>query len=391
MLSHSLSQLSRISCTRQNRFGELLDAPTHCIPQAWLPFLFDETQQVRRRYYELGVLWQLRSALQAGSVWLEGSRRYGLPTSDLIPPQLWSTLRSEFARLIPMPLQAQPRLQQLQEDFQNQLQRLNTALGQGDDNGVRLEDHQLVVSPLPAIELPQSAVQLQRKLGLLLPLVDLTDLLVEVDLATHFSDGLTHAGGELQRSPETSVYLYAAILAQATNVGVRAMARAADLSEEQLLWHTHWFLREETLQQAIDAIVNFHHPLPLAQCWGGGTISSSDGQRFPVAVKNAQAAALPKYFGYGKGVTFYTWTSDQLSQFAHKVIPATVRDATYVLDGILDNQTELNLLEHATDTAGYTEIVFALFDLLGLQFSPRIRDVAHLQLYRIGRVPFPQL
>jgi TnpA family transposase len=169
------------------------------------------------------------------------------------------------------------------------------------------------------------------------------------------------------------------------------MARASDLSEEQLLWHTHWFLREETLQQAIDAIVNFHHPLPLAQCWGGGTMSSSDGQRFPVAVKNAQAAALPKYFGYGKGVTFYTWTSDQFSQFAHKLIPATVRDATYVLDGILDNQTELNLLEHATDTAGYTEIVFALFDLLGLQFSPRIRDVAHQQLYRIGRVPFPQL
>jgi hypothetical protein len=34
------------------------------------------------------------------------------------------------------------------------------------------------------------------------------------------------------------------------------------------------------------------------------------------------------------------------------VIPATVRDATYVLDAILDNETELTILEHATDTAG---------------------------------------
>ncbi|MFO0951183.1 MAG: Tn3 family transposase [Isosphaeraceae bacterium] len=99
------------------------------------------------------------------------------------------------------------------------------------------------------------------------------------------------------------------------------------------------------------------------------------GQRFPVSGKVRMATALPRYFGYGKGVTFYTWTADQFSQYGTKVIPATVRDATYVLDEILDNETELSILEHTTDTAGYTEIVFALFDLLGLQFSPRIRDL----------------
>ena len=84
-------------------------------------------------------------------------------------------------------------------------------------------------------------------------------------------------------------------------------------------------------------------------------------------------------------MTFYTWTSDQFSQYGTKVIPATVRDATYVLDEILDNETELPILEHTTDTAGYTEIVFALFDLLGLQFSPRIRDLGDQQLYRLDR------
>jgi TnpA family transposase len=84
-------------------------------------------------------------------------------------------------------------------------------------------------------------------------------------------------------------------------------------------------------------------------------------------------------------VTFYTWTADQFSQYGTKVIPATVRDATYVLDEILDNETELPILEHTTDTAGYTEIVFALFDLLGLQFSPRIRDLGDQRLFRLDR------
>jgi TnpA family transposase len=101
-----------------------------------------------------------------------------------------------------------------------------------------------------------------------------------------------------------------------------------------------------------------------------------------VAVPNRLATALPRYFGYGRGLTFYTWSSDQYSQYGTKVIPATVRDATYVLDAILDNETALPIAEHTTDTAGYTEIVFALFDLLGLQFAPRLRDVGDQTLYR---------
>jgi TnpA family transposase len=365
------------------------DAPTLGLPHSWQAFLLDEHHQIQRRHYELGTLWQLRLSLQSGSIWVADSRRYTSPTTYLIPPALWPSLRSEFTQLLGCPLHAQPRLQQLHAQFQAELHRLNDTLNANEL--LRWEHDHLVVSPLPAQEIPESVSQLQLRLGRLLPQVDLTDLLVEVDLATQFSDCFTHAGGETERTPETTLYLYAAILAQACNLGVQAMAQAADLSYDRLLWHTHWFLREETLCSAIDTIVNYHYQLPLAQLWGGGILSSSDGQRFPVAVKNQQATALPKYFGYGKGVTFYTWTSDQFSQFANKVIPATVRDATYVLDGILDNETELNLLEHTTDTAGYTEIVFALFDLLGLQFSPRIRSVTRQQLYRMGRVPFPQL
>ena len=127
--------------------------------------------------------------------------------------------------------------------------------------------------------------------------------------------------------------------------------------------------------------MNYHHAVPLSSLWGGGVLSSSDGQRFPVSSDTRRARALPRYFGYGKGVTNYSWTSDQLSQFGSKIIPSTLRDATYTLDEILDNETDLNLAEHTTDTAGYTELIFGLFGLLGLIFSPRIRGLADQRLY----------
>ena len=213
----------------------------------------------------------------------------------------------------------------------------------------------------------------------------MTDLFIEVDGWTGFSRCLTHINGTSEQTQESRIYLYPAILAQACNLGLTRMAQIADLSHDRLLWYTNWYLQENTLRAAVNAIVNFQYHQPLSQYWGGGTLSSSDGQRFPVSVKNAKAVALPRYFGYGRGLTFYTWTSDQLSQYGTKVIPTTVRDATYVLDEILANETKLPIVEHTTDTIGYTELVFALFDLLGLQFSPRIRDLGEQRLYRLNR------
>jgi TnpA family transposase len=240
----------------------------------------------------------------------------------------------------------------------------------------------LVLTPLSAEEPPAGSIALQEKITQHLPRVELADLLIEVESWTDFTRHFEHAGGREPRTKDLRVHLHASILAQACNFGLTTMAEVAELSYRRLAWCTNWYLREETLRPAIAAIVNFQHRQPLSRHWGGGTLSSSDGQRFPVPVRSRTATALPRYFGYGQGLTFYSWTSDQFAQYGTKVISSTVRDATYVLDAILDNETELTILEHTTDTAGYTELVFALFDLLGMQFAPRIRDLGDQRLYR---------
>ena len=64
-----------------------------------------------------------------------------------------------------------------------------------------------------------------------------------------------------------------------------------------------------------------------------------------------------------------------------KVINATVRDASYVLDGLLYHESDLQIQEHYTDTSGYTEQVFAMCHLLGFRFAPRMRDLPDKKLY----------
>ena len=275
------------------------------------------------------------------------------------------------------------RLGQRAEELASLLAKVDRHLaGRG---GVQMLGGRLSVPAIEAEGLPESAKRLDAQISDRLPRVELADVLVEVDRWVQFSRHFEHAGGSEPRAPEFLTSLYASLFAQACNFGLAQFAEVADLSYDRLAWCTNWYIREETLKTAITSIVNYHHRLPLSAIWGGGTLSSSDGQRFPVSVRSKRATALPRYFGYGRGLTYYTWTSDQWSQYGSKVIAATVRDATYVLDEILDNETELPIVEHTTDTAGYTELVFALFDLLGLQFSPRIRDIGDQQLYRMDR------
>ena len=52
-----------------------------------------------------------------------------------------------------------------------------------------------------------------------------------------------------------------------------------------------------------------------------------------------------------------------------------------MLDGLLYHESDLRTEEHYTDTAGFTDHVFALTHLLGFRFASRIRDLGEPKLF----------
>jgi TnpA family transposase len=360
------------------------DAPTGFVPEAWLPYVV-QSEGVDRRYYELSALWVLRQELRSGAIYLSHSRRFCELENYFIPREEWVAQRDQTVYLLGTPLEAQARLAERETELLGLMDAVEALLNDPDGD-LREEKGELVLSPIEAQERSTPLQQLAHAISVRLPQLDITDLLIEVDSWTGFSDALEHLNGSSHRDNHLLLHLYGCLLAQACNLELKQLAKSGELSYAHLSWCNTWYIRDETLRAANTALVNYHYRQPLSQLWGGGMLSSSDGQRFPVKGSLRQGRAVPRYFGYGKGITFYSWTSDQFSQYGSKAVPTTVRDATYVLDEILNNETELPILEHTTDTAGYTEVIFALFDLLGLQFSPRIRDLADQQLYRLSSV-----
>lgn len=76
---------------------------------------------------------------------------------------------------------------------------------------------------------------------------------------------------------------------------------------------------------------------------------------------------------------------DQYSGFHGIVVPGTLRDPIFVLEGLLEQQTGLNPVEIMTDTAGSSDIIFGLFWLFGYQFSPRLAEAGVAMFWRADK------
>lgn len=363
------------------------DAPNGFVPARWRGYLDTATESgntsAYRHYWELCVLLALRDGLRSGDVWVPGSRRYCDPAAYLLTREKWADQRAEFCRLVGKPADATTALAQLQDELHTALGELEQTLSEG-DGPVRLDERgDLVISPLPAEDVPAESVALKAELTEMLPFAPIVSLLIEMDQRTGLLDCFTHAGGKATRSPELKRNLIAVLLAHATNLGLTRMADACGISYDTLAWTAEWYVREETLRAANLALIGYHGVLPLTPILGSGTLSSSDGQRFPTRGKSITSRALSRYFAH-EGLSTYTHVTDQHTTYGTKIIVATKREAHYVLDEILGNATDIPITEHATDTHGVTLVNFGLFDLLGLQLSPRIRDLGKITLYRTG-------
>ena len=89
-----------------------------------------------------------------------------------------------------------------------------------------------------------------------------------------------------------------------------------------------------------------------------------------------------------------TSVTDHYATFGTKVIPASAREGLFALDEIFalrDRDSELAISGHTTDTAGFTDLLFGVYDVVGLGFSPRIGDLADQRLWRLDDTALPDL
>jgi TnpA family transposase len=359
-------------------------APTTFVPQELRRALKDQAGNLNRNAWEMGLALAIKDALRSGDLYLPQSKQHVSFWDLTLSETHWQEVRTAAFDDLQQPQKHEARAvltQQFHEASDLAKQRFAF------DDFAEIQDGKLKLKRYDKIALPPSVPILQKVIESRLPSIRIEQLLMEVDRLTGFSRHFTPVQGHQSRPPHFYKTLMAALISQATNLGVVSMsASVKDITVDMLRHVLHDFVREETLTAANAEIVNRHHELPLSAVHGTGTLSSSDAQRFGIRASSLLASYYPRYYGYyEKAIGIYTHISDQYSVFSTKVISCSPREALYVLDGLLENNTILKIREHTTDTHGFTENIFALCHLLGFYFMPRIRDLKDQQLYRVDR------
>jgi TnpA family transposase len=329
--------------------------------------------QIDRRLYETATIASLRERLESRDIWVEGTRDHLRFDAYLLP-------RDEVAKVaeqLPFDTNANTYLESRAKLLDWRLRRFASALRRGKLEGVEMRGDALHVAPLQAIT-PQAAERLDAKIDRMMPHVRITELLAEVASHTGFVSGFAELrSGRIRPNPEA---LLAAILADATNLGVERMANASQgVTYAQIAWTHGWYLSEENYAAALAKIADAQRALPLSTVWGDGTASSSDGQFFRSGRKGSAGTINAKY-GNEPGQKIYTHVSDQYAPFHSQLITATAGEAPYVLDGLVSHGTGLEIATHYADTGGSLDHVFALSHLLGFRFVPRLRDLTDRKL-----------
>lgn len=359
-------------------------APLDFVPASWRSMVCPQEGVVDRAVWEICLLNSLSQALKSGNVNVPHSRAFQPVETYLLDREQWAQQKTDLASHLP--LDYDEHWPQIKALLSEQLRLLD---GDFPNNShLQLSEGEFHLDRLEKLATPETARVLKNRLRQMIQRRHLSDLLLEVQGWTNFLGGFTrlNSGRPITEADTAEqIKLLACLIAEGCNISLNDMTIIGPgVSYEQLEEAQANYLRPETLQRSTARLVNFHLRQPLAQAWGQGLTSSSDAQVYAVPVRALNATFHPKYFASaGRGIAVYTHVSDLWIPFYTQVITCHVRQAPYILDGLLHHATHLQPAEHYTDTHGYTDLIFGVTHLLGIRFAPRIKDLPEQRLWRL--------
>ena len=367
----------------------LQNAPLDIINAGWRNIVINaKTKEIDRPGYTLCAMDHLQPNMRSRDIHVVRSDRWCDPRAKLLRGAAWEENKVPVCRALNLSTDFDEEFAYLSSMLENKYRDVLQRLPKNDAVEIVKNNKgkdRIKLSRLEKIAEPESLKILKDLIDKLMPRIDFPELLLEANHMSDFTDECTHISDNHSRVSGIEVSLCAVIMAEACNIGIEPLINedSPQLTRNRLSWVQQTCIRAETIARSNAKLVDLHAKQPLSKKMGTGNIASADGVRFTCAVKTVNSGPNKKYYGPKRGLTYYNFVSDQNAGFHGIVITGTLRDSLYLLDGMQDQQTSLDIKEIMTDTAGASEIIFALFWLLGYQFSPRLADVGGARFWRI--------
>lgn len=384
---HSSSKaLLRAIAYYQEKDGQLeKNAPTGFLSSQEREFLFDDKGKWQVSLYKALLFVKIAEAVKAGTLNLCLSHKYRSLEDYLIPRDNWKTARSDYLQRAGLTryLDCHLTLSDLRRTLDEQYQETNKHIRSGLNPLLKFRPDQTFFVSTPKEEEDEAEISLQS----FFPeqkYISLLEVLSTVNQATRFLDEFEHLQQKHRRRRPSEKTFFAGIVGLGCDIGEKKIARISQqINEHELESTLNWFFSIPNLHAANDRILSVLDQLELPNLYRRDPNllhTSSDGQKFEVAVESLNARHSFKYFGQSKGATVYSFIDERHFLFHSTVISSAEREAAYVIDGLLHNEVVKSDI-HSTDTHGYSEVIFGATFLLGFSFAPRIQHLDRQQLY----------
>lgn len=344
---------------------------------------FPDNDKFRKSLYKALLYFYAADALRAGVISLKPSYRYLSLENYLYPYDKWQ----QYKNLLFEELQLTDKedilalLEEFKREIDNHYNKTNQNILKGKNLHIKFDSKSRVVLHTPKVEKPD--IQSVASLFTECKYVPILRVLTDVQQVVDYLSCLRHLSvKEKQVLPSPQVF-YAAILGLGCNIGISKMANVSKgISEDVLTNLVNWHLSVDNLRLAIQKILEFLEKLGLTYIDKDKQLlhTSSDGRKIKIAVDSLNANSSYKYFGKDMGIVNYSFIDNLDRMLYSTAISSSERESTYVIDGVTYNSSIKSDM-HSTDTHGYTEVIFAIMYLLGIDFAPRIKNIKRAILY----------
>ncbi|NRA87925.1 MAG: Tn3 family transposase [Rhizobiales bacterium] len=358
-------------------------APTGFIPKKWHPFVFQDNK-LHKPAWECALLAVLRNQVKSGNLFVPNSKRFASLDTFFIPEAEWASKREAFFARAGLPMNPDDVPAYLTNRLNNAYDRFLEKLPTNSYAQLNEEGWQISSDPTEKLDYgtDTSLNPLKKWIGQHIRTIKLSALLIEVDNDLKFSRFFMSAAHQENPTPQHICEILATHMAHACEIGPYTMAQLVEgITYDRMKHITYWHMHEEAQRAGLAEIVNAISQLDITKYWGDGTTSSSDGQRFSLRRKVLHKSYSHAFNDFA--LEFYRFVADNYAPFFSTPHECADRDAPFVLDGILYNESDLNIGEHYTDTHGFTDTNFAAFAMFGKRFIPRIKGLQKQAIFRI--------
>lgn len=225
---------------------------------------------VDKHAYALCVLEALHRALRHREVFARDSKRWGDPRAQLLEGPAWDRIRPKVLVGLKLTDDAAAHLDEQAAALDAAWRSLGARISTTGDHGrVRVEPGrdgraQIRVDALEKLEEPPSLLALRELTEQMMPQVDLPELLLEVHARTGYLSEFAHASGGESRMDDAELSLAAVLVAEATNVGYKPVARPRHraLNRPRLSHVEQNYVRAETLRAANARLIEAQADIP---------------------------------------------------------------------------------------------------------------------------------